>query len=182
MLAPSYMTTRLIICAADNVPEYRTHGITHILTIANPGVDVVRPAWFTGEHLVLYFGDVVSEADAEQCKTKAPTTEDIRQAVEFTAQAWGADAAKVLIHCDYGASRSPAVAYVALAAKLGPGMEEHAFRIIEKIRPEAVPNKLTVQLGDDLLCRNGALMVPLNKMFSALNDEIGLLMSGECRG
>lgn len=167
---------RLIICAADNVQEYRTHHVTHILTIANPGASVTMPTWFAGEHLVLYFGDVISEADAVQCKTRAPNTEDIRAAVEFTYRAWSTDTANILIHCDYGASRSPAVAYVALAHKLGPGAEEVALKIIEEIRPEAVPNKLVVQLGDDLLRRKGALIVPLNKMFAALNAEIDLLI------
>ena len=167
---------RLIICGADTIDEYRHHEITHILTIATPGATAIRPDWFAGKQLVLYFGDVVSEADAIQCKTLAPTPADINQAVAFTAQAWSVDTATVLIHCDYGASRSPAVAYVALAHKLGAGAEAQALQIIEEIRPEAVPNKMVVQIGDDLLGRNGALLAQLDKMYAAINEEISFLM------
>jgi len=170
-------TPHLIICGANEVHEYRTHNITHILTIATPGDIVTRPTWFDGKHLVLYFGDVISEADARQYNTIAPTTIDISKAIEFTSQAWESpNTTNVLIHCDYGASRSPALAYVALANKLGPGAEDQALQIIEEIRPEAVPNRMIVQLGDDLLCRNGALLAPLDKMFSSLNEEIAFLM------
>lgn len=168
----------LIICGANEVHKHRTHNITHILTIATPGDTVTRPTWFDGKHLALRFGDVISDDDARQYNTIAPSTTDISKAIEFTAQAWESPDSTILIHCDYGASRSPAVAYVALANKFGPGAEERALQIIEETRPEAVPNKMVVQLGDDLLCRNGALLAPLDKMFTALNAEISLLMQG----
>jgi predicted protein tyrosine phosphatase len=143
-----------------------------MVSIANPGGRIAQINWFTGEHLVLFFGDVVSEADAAQCKTQAPTLKDIRHAVEFISKAWRIKTANVLIHCDYGASRSPALAYVALAKELGPGMEEKALQTILQIQPDAVPNNLVIQLGDFLLERQGALIRPLKKMYDDLNDEI----------
>jgi predicted protein tyrosine phosphatase len=166
---------RLVICAANQVDQHQDHGITHLLTVANPGSNVVRPAWFAGSSLVLFFGDVVSADDAARYNTRAPTTDDLRQAVDFAAAAWSSNAGALLVHCDYGASRSPGVAYVALASWLGPGAEARALMLVEALRPEAVPNQLVVALGDALLGRNGALMAPLNKLYAALNDQIKFL-------
>lgn len=169
-------SNRLIICGADNVSEYRSHHITHMVSIANPGSCPVQIDWFNGERLVLYFGDVVSETDAVQCQTQAPTIEDIRKAIEFISQAWEIETANVLVHCDYGASRSPALAYVALANDFGPGYEEEAFCATLESQPDAVPNLLVVQLGDILLERKGSLTIPLKKMHHALNEEINRLL------
>lgn len=123
---------RLIICGLDEVPDYHSHHITHMLSVANPGARIVRPAWFSGEYLELYFGDVNSESDAAQCRTIAPSGEDVRRAIDFIVQAWRISTSKVLVHCDYGASRSPAIAYVALAKELGPGFEGKALKIINE--------------------------------------------------
>lgn len=130
------------------------------------------PSWFNGSRLHLQFGDVASEADAESWKTRAPNVEDIRQAVQFFRDAWLAADSRILISCDYGASRSPALAYVLLADHLGPGHEAEAFRFIEEIRPTAVPNGLIVRLGDALLARGGALLAPLKEFYAKLNTEL----------
>jgi predicted protein tyrosine phosphatase len=90
----------------------------------------------------LWFGDVFSEADARQCRTKAPTIEDIRKALVFFRDAGQQIHSKILFTCDYGASRSPALAYLCLADQLGAGREEEAFTRVMNIRPDAVPNGL----------------------------------------
>jgi predicted protein tyrosine phosphatase len=41
-----------------------------------------------------------------------------------------------------------------------------------KIRPNAVPNKLVVELGDQELARNGGLLQPLRELYSKINEEI----------
>jgi predicted protein tyrosine phosphatase len=173
--------SRLIICGADDVANHRRHRITHMVSIANPGAQIVKTDWFKGEHLVLHFGDVVSEADAFQCKTQAPTLETVRKGVEFIIQAWRMETSNVLVQCDYGASRSPSLAYVALAKELGPGHDDQAFQTMLKIQPNAVPNILVVQLGDVLLERHGALIRPLAKMYDALNEEINKLLNSVTR-
>jgi predicted protein tyrosine phosphatase len=163
---------RLIICGVDDVPDYNLYRITHMLSVANPGAEIHRPMWFSGEYLELYFGDVDSESDAAQWGTKAPVDADVRHAVDFIVHAWRINTSRVLVHCDYGASRSPALAYVALAKKLGPGHEGKTLQVILNIQPSAVPNKLVVQLGDELLERHGALLKPLNKLYSKISKEL----------
>jgi len=143
-----------------------------MISIANPGSSCLKPAGFVGEQLQLWFGDVISEADAQQCRTKAPTIQDIRKAVEFFRSARRLPEAKILVCCDYGASRSPALAYVCVADHLGNGWESEALALVLEIRPNAVPNRLVVELGDAFLGRHGALLQPLKQFYSRLNEEI----------
>lgn len=166
---------RLVICGVDEVSTYRNHNITHIVSIANPRALIVRPAWFTGEYLELYFGDVISTGDAAQYKTLAPTIDGVAEVLDFMSRAWAVSDSKILIHCDYGASRSPALAYVALANELGACYEDMALQKILEIRPESVPNKMVVQLGDSLLKRNGKLLKPVYELYKLITDECELL-------
>jgi predicted protein tyrosine phosphatase len=76
---------------------------------------------------------------------------------------------KILVSCDYGASRSPALTYVIIADALGQGREKEALKLVLKIRPEAMPNSMVVLLGDELLERSGALMEALREF----NAELG---------
>ncbi len=61
---------RLFICGSDERDKFQSRQVTHLITIANPGVSATRPSWFNGAHLQLCFGDVVSEAYAKRCRTK----------------------------------------------------------------------------------------------------------------
>lgn len=153
---------------------------THLLSIANPGAQVAKPDWFTGKHLCLHFGDVVSEADARQCSTRAPSTEHIASAVQFARTAWSSGGGLV-IHCEYGTSRSPAMAYVIVADRLGLGCEAQALNVMFELRPCAVPNKLVVALGDKFLNRGGKLLEPLHAFYAEVNREMELCFKAPSR-
>jgi predicted protein tyrosine phosphatase len=146
--------------------------ISHLICVTNPGAASLVPAWFSGPRLELSFGDVVSQADADRWKTKAPTAEDILMALEFSREAWSAKNSRLMILCDYGASRSPALGYICLADALGDGRETEAFETILKIRPCAVPNGLVVRLGDAVLSRRGDLLKPLREFNARLAAEL----------
>lgn len=163
------MNDRLFICGADELDDLKGNGITHMVRIANPGVDIVIPSWFSGEQLQLFFGDVVSEADAAACRTRAPDIEDVRKGLAFARAALGAVNTRLLVSCDYGASRSPALAYVLLADQQGAGKEQESFHQILQIRPDAMPNEMVVGLGDSLLGRNGLLLRPLKNLFAEID-------------
>jgi predicted protein tyrosine phosphatase len=92
--------------------------------------------------------------------------------VEFFRKAWSTPDSKILISCDQGASRSPALAYVLIADQAGPGREIEAFGVILDIRPVAVPNGLVIRLGDEFLQRNGALLTPLKEFYAKVNAEL----------
>jgi predicted protein tyrosine phosphatase len=163
---------RLIICSRHEAGCLRHSGATHLLSIANPGAQIQRPTWFSGKHLCLFFGDVVSEADARQCGTTPANVEHVAKALEFSRQAWRSTAGKLVIHCEYGASRSPAMAYVLMADRLGPGQESEALNFVLELRPNALPNKLVVEVGDTLLNRSGQLVKPLRAFYAEVNREL----------
>jgi len=119
-----------------------------------------------------FFGDVASEADAKTWMTTPPTAEDIRRAIEFFRAACNVPGSKLLVSCDYGASRSPALAYLFIADQFGPGREGEAFGLMLSLRPGAVPNRLVVRLGDAFLNRRGALVQPLKELYAKLNAEL----------
>ena len=162
---------RLFICASDERSKHQSRQITHMIVIANPGAVASMPTWFNGQHLQLWFGDVVSEIDAKRCRTKAATMEEVRQAIEFFRAAWKSVDSRVLISCDYGASRSPGLAYVCVADQVGPGHESEALKLVMQIRPVAVPNKLVIEFGDAILNRRGELLKPLREFYRFLNAE-----------
>ena len=98
--------------------------------------------------------------------------EDIQRAVSFFRDAWAVVDSRILVSCDYGASRSPALAYLFIADQLGPGREAEAFSLTLDIRPVAVPNSLVVRLGDQFLRRDGALVTPLKDFYAKINAEL----------
>jgi predicted protein tyrosine phosphatase len=159
--------SRLWVCGSDKRDGMRE--VTHRIIIANPGASQDS---FNGPHLQLWFGDVTSEADAKRCQTKAPSVEDVDAALSFFREAWAVAGSRILISCDYGASRSPALTYVLLADLLGSGRESAAFAQMLEISPEAVPNGMVVRLGDQILARHGALLKPLNDFYAKLTAEL----------
>jgi predicted protein tyrosine phosphatase len=163
---------RLVICGEHELDAFRHRGITHIISVRNPGQVDSTPNWFRGDRLDLQFGDVVSEADAAQLGTLAPTLDDVRRALDFFGRAWSAGSTVILVHCNYGASRSPALAYVGLAHQLGPGQEEASLQAILAIRPEAIPNRLVVERAEAILDRGGALMAALKEHYARINAEM----------
>jgi len=163
---------RLFVCGFDERAEFQARNISHLLAVANPGAGVVKPPWFEGAYLQLSFGDVISEADARRCNTTAPSVHDVQQGLEFLRRAWAVPGSKILVSCDHGASRSPALAYVFIADQFGPGREAEAFSVTLDIRSVAVPNALVVRLGDAVLQRNGALLPPLKDFYAKINAEL----------
>ncbi len=167
----------LQICGADEVLNIDIGEITHIISISNPGAKPVLPLSFHGEHLPLFFGDVISEADAVQCHTTPPTIDDVSQSIQFAKKAWSHPSQKLLVFCDYGASRSPAIAYAALSYAVGPGSESLALQHIVDIRGEALPNRMVVELGDHLLQRQGALLKPVLHLYKEISDQLDICLS-----
>lgn len=63
----------------------------------------------------------------------------------------------LLIHCWAGISRSSAAAY-AIACDRNPGFEAEIAEELRRRSPLVTPNKLMVQLADDLLGRDGTMI------------------------
>ena len=141
-------------------------GITHLVSIGDEECGLWgRSKLPFNFHVIdrrirLRFDDVneavVPAAEAGFC---APTQEHIERLVRFASNI--PDEAKVLIHCEYGVSRSTAAAYVLLAIALGSGNEREAYAQMIAAAPHARPNIRMVQLAGRILGRYDDLMGPL---------------------
>ena len=82
----------------------------------------------------------------------------------------------MLIHCYAGISRSPAAALIAMVLD-APGREQAAALTLREAAPHAQPNRLLIELSDDLLGRGGRLVAALDAMgpASTADPERGLL-------
>jgi predicted protein tyrosine phosphatase len=163
---------RLFICGRAEREEYRSRGLSHVVGIANPGAPPFSTSWFDGSLLQLWFGDVTSKTDAALWKTSAPKIKDVQQALEFVRIAWSVKESKVLVSCDYGASRSTALAYLFIADQLGVGRETEALTLMRQIRPHTIPNGMLVRLGDTFLKRRGKLIRPFKDLFFDIDTEL----------
>jgi len=103
-----------------------------------------------------------------------PTARHILQLLEF-GRDWNAGAAPMLVHCWAGISRSTAAAYILACDRTGPGTEAALAKILRERAAHAAPNRLMVQIGDDLLGRSGRMVDALDTIGRGLIATEGQL-------
>lgn len=100
--------------------------------------------------LVLAFDDL----DHDDGETVVASAAQLRAALAFARIHRGGG---LLVHCQAGLCRSPAVALAVLADRLGPGAEDDAVRRLFAIRPGCGPNLVALAAADEALGRGGRL-------------------------
>ena len=161
------MRERVFVCAKDEVELFSDHGITHLLSIENRGVEKDTPTWFGGQHLQICFSDIETRDLAEGDEQVAASRDQVSEILAFGASAFESSENRLLIHCLAGVSRSTAAALGIISQELGENSEADSLEILMSIRPMAFPNILVVQLADRLLCRGGKLEESLKPMRDA---------------
>ncbi len=134
---------------------------THVLSLLDPDRGAVDLASLgvTAKHRVLRFHDHLV-AD----RPNGFMVEHLREILAFVDEAIAHSktaAGRLLVHCHFGQSRSPAIAYIALAVALGPGRESEAFETVRLRCENPWPNRLIVEVADAELDRKGQLTRPL---------------------
>ena len=131
----------------------RLHQPSHLVTLLSPENMIETPLGLRPErHLRLAVDDVVEAWAGES----PPTARHVTRLLDFSRR-WDTKA-PILIHCWAGISRSMAAAFLVLCDRLGPGCEHAAARMIRTRAPHADPNRLIVQIADDILGRNGQMI------------------------
>lgn len=126
---------------------------THLISVLGPGAYIKRPPRIIpSNHLTLSFHDIAEPTDGEV----GPTSEDIKRLLDF-AKMWDGGG-PLVVHCNAGVSRSPAVALI-IMAQFNPGKEFEAARVLRSLIPHARPNRWMVNIADDVMACEGRLIM-----------------------
>jgi predicted protein tyrosine phosphatase len=147
--------SRIIVTPLSAVETaMRSHSPSHLVTLLSPEHMVdIHPEFGAARHLRLGVQDIVDSAAGDT----PPAEHHILQLLEF-GRGWNAGPAPLLVHCWAGISRSTAAAYILACDIAGPGMEATLARILRERAAHAAPNRLMVQIGDELLGRGGKMV------------------------
>jgi predicted protein tyrosine phosphatase len=155
---------KIFVCPRDWTYATERFKPDHMISLQNPGADIsdLRPAWVRPEnHYVEYFFDIDDLKDSE-----APTERHVKGIIEWLLpRCHSHSEVQLLIHCDAGLGRSPAIAYIAWSIFLGAGREQEAFEHLKKscLESRITPNTTIVAHADRILQRHGALIKPVTE-------------------
>jgi predicted protein tyrosine phosphatase len=128
-----------------------------LLTLLSPSAELHD--WTTlahQRHLRLTFHDIVVATPG----LTAPDGNTVQAILDFGRHERDCP---MLVHCWAGISRSSAAAYV-IACDRNPGFEQAIASELRTRSAEVTPNILMVQLADDLLGRNGAMVDAIRRI------------------
>jgi predicted protein tyrosine phosphatase len=174
---------RITICGLAELGEHACAGVTHVLTIIDPGFP--DPADFAAyaphRRTVWRYHDTILDGT----DLIPPHAADVDAILEFGRNAGGDDIGHLLVHCHMGISRSTATAAI-LMAQHQPGREDEAFAHLRAIRPQSWPNSRMIALADARLGRGGRLTAAMRRhhaLVARANPELAaLLRQGERAG
>jgi predicted protein tyrosine phosphatase len=147
---------QVTICGIDELCLHCTEGVTHVLSILDPGWPEPDAFGVFDPHhrLELRFHDLIEPHP----DWLAPERRDVEQLLNFGRGFAGAHGRHLLVHCHAGVSRSTAAATLLLAQARPDRPAEEALRAVVRLRPRAWPNLRMLELGDDLLDRRGEIV------------------------
>jgi predicted protein tyrosine phosphatase len=170
----------LLISSLADLPSYKEVGYTHIVSLLDanyigvldrgpfmPEIVYTGAHLFEGYHphqrLERQFDDVSHPTRFY----KAPSQEDVEAILTF-GKVLDPAAHKVLVHCVAGISRSSAAATLLLLQAHPEQTADQIFDEIVRIRRQASPNSLMLEIGGDILGRKDELLDAYKRRFSAL--------------
>jgi predicted protein tyrosine phosphatase len=154
MLSPFTVT----ICGLSELGEHRKAGVTHVLSILDPGWPDPPDFEFWDKHdrLKLNFDDVID--DGSESGLTPPLIDHVSAVLAFGKSLPKKTPVHLLVHCHAGISRSTAAAILVLAQREPKRSEHEIVAEIVRQRPKAWPNLRMIEMGDDMLLRQGRLI------------------------
>ncbi len=104
-------------------------------------------------HLLLHMNDIAFKGTGNLV---APDETHVREIIDFAAE-WD-QTAPLIVHCWMGVSRSPAAAVIAALSLRPDQSEEELAQRLRAASPYATPNMRIIEIGDQLLGRDGRLV------------------------
>ena len=150
------MPFQLTICGIEELEGHCAEGVTHVLSILDPGwpepdslsrFDINR-------RLRLRFHDVIES----QPGWIAPERWDVELLLAFSRDLTMANEVHLLVHCHAGVSRSTAAATLVMAQTCHDRPAAEVLQEVVRLRPRAWPNLRILELGDEILGRRGEIV------------------------
>lgn len=174
---------RITICGIPELGEHSAAGVTHVLSILDPGWP--DPDAFGGfsphRRESLRFHDVIGPVPG----ALVPTERDVALLLEYGREVTAAGPqAHLLIHCHAGISRSTASAALLLAQADPARSASDIVAEIARLRPRAWPNLLLLEHGEALLERQGQLVQAVAEQYrrvAAADPSFAMFIRGSGR-
>lgn len=179
-LASALVPYRITICGLAELCQHSGAGITHVLTILDPGWPDPRDFHTYAPHsrTIWRFHDVIDDHP----DMVVPQASHVAEILEFGRMAQEHPINHLLVHCHMGISRSTAAAVI-LMAQNNAGREREAFDHLWRIRPQSWPNSRMLGFADSALGRQGRLLQAMRehhtRVAQAYPDFAALLRTGE---
>ncbi len=148
----------IVVCPLASMAELCVrHGARDLVSLIAEKQDFHRPGLIEAKrHLKLAMNDI---GFAGGNGLVAPSVAHVEQLIDFV-EAWDRTTPMV-IHCWMGVSRSPAAAVIAVLA-LDPEQDDFALAArLRQVAPHATPNTRLIEIGDQLLGRQGRLVAAI---------------------
>lgn len=155
------------ICGIEELPSHGAAGVTHVLSIVDPGLQEIEAFRSYGEHrrTLLEFHDIIDPSPGQVMPSPDHLDAILRFGTELDEDAREGASGHLLVHCHMGISRSTA-AMVTLMAQGDPAAGEDAlFERLREIRPKAWPNSVMIGFADEKLGRDGRLVAALRRHY-----------------
>ncbi|TDR88036.1 tyrosine phosphatase family protein [Enterovirga rhinocerotis] len=156
----------LSVCGLEELDGHRESGITHVLSILDPGIpDPDSFNRYDRHHrTTLRFHDIIEP----QPGFILPEREHVEQIVAFGEELVddleeGRDG-HLLIHCHMGISRSTAAMTTMLVSARPDEDDEVLVEHLARIRPQAWPNARMIGFADEIMGRGGRLSEAVRKL------------------
>ncbi len=175
------------ICGIEELPVHQQAGVTHVLSIIDPGHPDIHHFEAYSKHLrtTLRFHDIIDPAPGQIMPGKEHVAAILAFGESLDKGAVEGSAGHLLVHCHMGVSRSTA-AMVTLMAQGDPQAgEEELFERLRQIRGKAWPNSVMIALADEKLGRGGKLTAALRRHYAHQlreKPEFGSWIRGLGRG
>jgi predicted protein tyrosine phosphatase len=146
----------ITVCGIDELPSHSDRGVSHVLTLLDPGWPSPDALANLGarEYLDLRFHDIIDPHPA----LVAPKREHVERLLTFGRGLTNVSSGHLLVHCHMGISRSSAATFLLLAQARPDRAATELLAEIARIRPHAWPNMRMVELGDAMMARDGELI------------------------
>jgi predicted protein tyrosine phosphatase len=163
MLVTDPAARRLTICGLGELCSYQASAVSHVLSILDPGFPDPEDFAAYGPHhrLTLRFHDIIVPVPGQM----PPASGHVERLIAFGREIAGDPLDHLLVHCHAGISRSTAAMGILLAEAHPERDEDDIFAEILGIRPQAWPNSVMIGLADDLLGRDGRLLLALRRLY-----------------